>query len=399
MDLAHLQISQNQHILLVLDGITELPNSDKLHNVMKNRYVHLVFNYKSNEPHDKLVKEVDRKLIRGCVIHLIEPLSTIETTQRIVYSVMKEHHLAPSNEDQQVFERLSEFTSGSPAIVKITTKILLAKFKEDKQDALMRFSKDVSLELDRKSRLNYPETTHRAKLRSVSKLDIPSVRSAIQDQVDIDIWNTNSDYDSWDSIEELIQSCDFSPKQRLLLNTLCIFSCSPIPYSLVIKLSALITTASQQSHIASTLPAKLQEMCLLKKYPSPVVLHPSLADSKRTTECHEFVYVPQYVSQSIWKAIDEKDHLIALSTVYQALLSLQHVAKPLEACFFSGLCSLLLEAFDFEFQLMGFECYKRVYQLYLEFKQPDFEFLCSSDISENDFPQPQPGLNLHVLCQ
>ena len=348
-----------------------------------------------------LIKEVDRKLIRGCAIHNIEPLSIIESTQRIVHSVMKDHHLAPNNEDQQLFEKLAQFTSGSPVIVEVASKSLLAYFKkyqEDEKEVLSQFSyffsphlgahemlscfsNAISLDLDRKSRLKTPQLACKVntrsppfvrKTRSISKhvqeeiSAISAISSTSEDR--LDVWDTNSQYDSWDSIEELINICQLSPEERLLLNTLCMFSCSPIPYSLVIEVSSLIAMATQQPHKAGTLSSKLLEMCLMKKYPSPVVLHPSLTTEEHDPE-PEFVYVPQYISRSIWKNLEECDRVIALSTMFQALLVLFKIAQPLEACFLVGLCGLLLEMHEFDFPLMGEECYKTVHQLYEQYRE------------------------------
>lgn len=354
---------------------------------MRNKYVHIICNYKTYEPKDKLIKEVDKKLIRGCEVHVIEPLTNIESTQRIVHSVMKEHHLTPNNDDQQVFERLAEFTFGSPVLVEIASKSLLAEFnkeekpttplvkiasksllaksKEEEPDPpLTRFSDAILLEFDRKSR-QHSKTADNA--RSVKKeTDVSSVNSVKQEQNDV--WDTNTKYDSWDSIEDLIQSYNFSPEERLLLNTLCIFSCSPISYSVVTEISSLIAMASQKPHIASILPIKLLELHLMKQYPSPVVLHPSFTSMQSKTGSHEFVYVPQYVSCSIWKTMVNDDRMIALSTMYLALRGLEQVARPLVAHFLCGLCYLLIEMLEFDLHLMGTDCYKMVWKLCLKYK-------------------------------
>jgi len=121
--------------------------------LLRNPNTHIVVISKNYAPPDALLKEVDSQLLRGCRVIDVEPLSMIHTTQRIVHSVLSAHHLAPTNEDQNFFEKLAEFTSGSPVLTDVTTALLLSEIKHDSQDkpqdihdTLMNFKDQLCLD-------------------------------------------------------------------------------------------------------------------------------------------------------------------------------------------------------------------------------------------------------------
>ena len=86
----------------MFDGMTSLPDSEALLRLLESHYVHMIVIFKSCDSTDKLIKEVNCKLIRGCTIRKVEPLSLIHSTQHIVYSFLKENDFTPSNNDQEV---------------------------------------------------------------------------------------------------------------------------------------------------------------------------------------------------------------------------------------------------------------------------------------------------------
>ena len=85
-------------------------------------------------------------------------------------------------------------------------------------------------------------------------------------------WTTNVEYDSWNSILTLIDACGLTVEEKLLLNCLSIFSCSPIPFSMVTELASIIAKSAQKPHLAGTLHCNLIKYKLICIYPHPVVL-------------------------------------------------------------------------------------------------------------------------------
>ena len=184
---------------------------------------------------------------------------------------------------------------------------------------------------------------------------------------DQDFWHTNSHYDSWQAVTTLIGQCSLNTEEKLLLFAMSIFSCIPIPMGVVTEVSSMILQASQKPHISTNVYSKLFQMQLVKRYPLPVILHPSLGVQQSSTE-PETVYVPQHIAQAIWKdMMSPLDKVVALSTMYKALCTLSDNQGSLEMGFLKGLSSLLVEMYECNYELMGKQCYKEVYKLYIRF--------------------------------
>ena len=373
--------SQTHPILIIFDYIDLMPQfsdpATSLMTLLKNPNTHIVVISKNYAPPDALLKEVDQQLMRGCRVIDLEPLSMIHTTQRIVHSVLNAHHLAPTSEDQNFFEKLAEFTSGSPVLTDVATALLLSELKHDSQDkprdiheTLVNFKNQLSLEEIGPS--TKPVTVVRreppkgiAVAREISKNvydHIDSIKETEQDP-----WCTSSTYDSWQAVTMLVDQCSLTAEEKQLLYAVSMFSCCPIPMSMVTEVSSMIAKASQKPHISTGLQSKLFKMHLMKQYPLPVILHPSLDTQKQSTE-PEFIYMPQYIARAVWKdMMSPRDKVMALSTSFTALRTLAGNMNSSDTGFLSGLCSLLIEAYELNYELMGKKCYQEVYKLYLHF--------------------------------
>ena len=78
--------------------------------------------------------------------------------------------------------------------------------------------------------------------------------------------------------------------------------------------------------------------------------------------------MPQYITQAIWKdMMSPRDKVVALSTSFMALRTLANNMSSSDTGFLGGLCSLLIEVYEVNYELMGDKCYQEVYKLYLRF--------------------------------
>ena len=372
-DFSSLPDTDAQSTLVVFDYSDKVPLQDSpLFDLLKKPNVHIVIISKHYSP-ISLQKEIDRKLLRGTRVIDIQPLSTIHTTQRIVHSVLKHHHLASSNAQQRTFKDLAEFTTGSPAIIDVVSSLLVSHLEQttgtSTEEALLDFAGDVRL-----GALTKPQSVVRNKqqrsFQPPTFLPVREISQSVYDSISTvqepeDIWTTNSHYDSWQVITVLIEQCQLRPEERLLLFCLSNLNCSPIPSILVTEMATMITKASHQSHLASSLHTKLEKRNLLKPYPKPVVYHPSLAP--HCPGDTDFVYVPQLIAEAIWKdMMSDVDKVMALGTVYKALQNVvEQSPSPIEHSFFLGLCSLLVDSYELHYELVGKECFKEVYRLFL----------------------------------
>ena len=336
--------------------MTHLPDSENLLRILKNQFVHVIVLSMSFTSPYKLVKEIDHKLVRGCKLHSIEPLTMIHSTQRMVHTLLKKLDVTPSNADQEMFEKLAEFTTGSPVIVGIASEVVLSCYDHSKRDAVSHLNGMLSI--DRKDVQTAPGG---AEVNLVSETFTSS-------QERKEFYQTDSVYDSWDSISKLLEECDLSQEENLLLNSLSLFGRNPIPFSFVIEMSSLITQSTQRVHLAATLHRKLLQFKLVKRYPHPTILHPVLVKKftdTQTPQEPEFVYVSQQLSTCLWSLMEEVDKVAVLSVAYSAL-SL-HLRRSGMSCDVSGLCSLLLELFEENYSLVGEQCYQQMCKTFFNY--------------------------------
>ena len=350
-------------------------SSTSLMGLLKHPNTHIVVISKNYAPPDALLREIDHQLLRGCNIIDVKPLSPIHTTQRIVHSILNAHHLPPTNEDQNIFEKLAQFTSGSPALIDVTAALFLSQMEhnsqnesQDTHDTLVSLSNQLSLdEMDPSTKpvtiVRHEPPKGTAKIREISKDvydNITSIRDPEQDP-----WCTSSPYDSWQAVTTLIDQCSLSVEERLLLFAVSMFSCSPVPMSVVTEISSMIAKATHKPHISTSLHSKLFQMQLMKRYPLPVILHPSLSVQQPSTE-PEIVYIPLYIARAIWKdMMCDVDKVVTLVTMYIALRTLADNMGSSNIGFLTGLTSLLVELYELNYELMGKQCYQEVYKLYL----------------------------------
>ena len=361
-------------MLFVLDHLTSLPASQPLRQLMKHRHTHFVVLYKHYRAPDKLIRAIDHELLRGSKIHEIEPLTMIHSTQRTVYTLQEEFDLAPKTADQHILENLAEFTSGSPVLVDITSQILLTYLTDNQSQldsthaALKKFAGSISLNETRERR--GPETLC-FRTRDVSqhmKGSVPSVSTLIPEQRDE--WDTKCRYDSWDSICELMNSCQLGLEEELLLNCLSLFGANPVPKTFITSLSSFICKTSGKPHLASSLLKKLRKMKFVQRYPLPVVMYSAGRASRQLGL--ELLYVPQYIANFLWKAMEGADKVFALATNYLCL-STNLPSCPEAIRFLMGLTVILIDAFELNSDLMSDQqfkqCYEKVYKHYIVLQQ------------------------------
>ena len=364
-------MSELQQCLFILDGMSELPTSESLLQLMANRYTHCIVLYHHYLTPDNLIRSIDHKLLRGCKVHHLEPLSMILSTQRIVYAMQKVAHICPKSIDQSTIQKISDFASGSPVLVNIISQLLPSFLhnvsEKSAHEILIGFAKDISLDNIRDKYL-FPQTEPSS---SSSSLPCPSLgrelSSSVSDSLSSisklspdcrDEWDTPCSYDSWDSIAELLHACHFDAEAMLLLNCLAYLGYGPIPIDIVISLSSLIAKTTGRNHLASSLLTQLKDKGFVKLYPSPVVIHKSL---KSPSASEEFVYVPKFISDYLSKELEFLDKATALAVCFHTL---SHFASPFSSITL-GLFKTLIMMYELNSDLMGDFCYKEVYRFYL----------------------------------
>lgn len=361
-DLPDLPVSEAKQVLFVLDSMTELPNNEKLLKVLKNHHVHIIAipNSCIVKNDRKLVNKVDSTLIRGCSYQDVEPLTNIHSTQRLVHTLMKNIDFAPTTADQQMFEKLSEFTLGSPPIVETTAQVLLDCYKNDKRNVTETIDEMLLHHDD-----EYSE--HSTPVRSVSE-NVIDVLPTLQCE-HRDVWDTGSVHDSWDSIASLINYCELSIEEGLLLKCLSVFGCFPVPLFLVTRIASAIAESSKQPYLARKLDLKLTKYKLLKPYPSPVVSYHTASRNHIFESTQKIVHVPQHIAGYLWNSLGEGDKVVALTLVKHSITP-PHQSESFLNSSHSPVCSVFEDFIDQNYTLIG----KEAYQAYQS--ECQFQFNC-----------------------
>lgn len=339
----------------------QLPVNETYLRALKNKYVHIiVVSEQCTHPSD-LEKEIDHKLVRGCKFVDIDPLSMIQSTQRMVYPIVKEHNLLPNNGDQLAFESLAMISCGSPIIVDIATQLLCRNISQgvSSHDTIMKCYSILSNDADEMHGVNSC-----VPVRTISEALATDVVTIVEgSEGKKDVWMTNSEYDSWDSIYSVINECHLSTEEKLLLNCLSLFGSSPIPFFVITEISSLIATSAQKQHLTGTLHMCLLKLNFIKVHPQPVVYYPE----KMLCQENKLVYVPEFVSQCIWKTLDNTDKIAAFTFTHISIKRLSQVIDPstLNAVILFELYAMLLKVVESNFKVFGQDIHQEVFSFYL----------------------------------
>ena len=371
----NIPISESQQVLIVFDAITHLPDlPEGSRKLLKNPGTHILILSKTSLPPESLVREIDRDLLRGTTTIDIEPLTAVHATQRVVHTVLSEHHVAPKNQEQEIFEKLAEFMCGSPVLTDIVSALLLHRMADDKRhssDILRGFSQDIGLkDIEYTASQTAAVLSDRPRISRVAKHRTisPRVRAVIERTlpgVGPDLAYSTSAFDSWVALIRLVKQCKLSPEETMLLKCLSILGCAPIPASLVTDISQYICRASQKPYLAANLSSKLLKLKLLWHYPAPLIYHPTLDRRPLPSREPEFVYVPQYVSNALCKDFfSEEDTIMTIGIVHHVMEALPPSTNE-QPNFPCGIAQLL-EQFSLQnCEVIGQDCYRAVYRLHL----------------------------------
>lgn len=351
------------HALVVLEGITSLPKSDNLHQLISNRTTGIIIVSHASQPPESLRKEINQQLIRGWSPITIQPLSSVHTTQRIVHSIMSHAHFTPLNREQRLLEKIASLTSGCPRLIQLTNSLLQrcveeAENKEDKSevDFLDLFNSRVPLLSDTPTPLVDPSPS------LMPPGDVTMVRSRAGSFV------TNS-YTS-----ELITAFQLPPAHEFVLRTLSVFTPLPIPLSVVDIVQRLVVKATQGStgpgRGAPNSITNLLSTRLLCSYPSPIICgpnhkSPSSSHSPPLLRQEKYIFVPQLVQDALWDQMEDTDVVFTITTAYKAVL--EFVQRPevsdSDLCFATGLAEMVVGKCDSSRSCIDDQVYKQAYKL------------------------------------
>ena len=222
--------------------------------LLQSHNVHIIIISEHNESPDSLYREIDKELIRGCNVHSVEPLSMVHSTQRIVYSVLSEHHLAPARDDQASFMALSDMACGSAIIADSISALLLTKMNKSSSNihrALGEVAEALKIKIGQYIR-NKDCQSKNYTLCNVAQVEL-DVALNCNDQANsfetqvkpasnyVQKRESDVNHDSWHVIGSLLNLSHLSHEELLVLCTLSLFDSASVPMCVVNGISAIVT--------------------------------------------------------------------------------------------------------------------------------------------------------------
>ena len=286
----------------------------------------------------------------------LEPLQTVQSTQRIVHGIVGRSEFAPYNREQEILADIAERTCGSPDLVGVVSS-LLSKYIDSEEEGLSdsegfleRFYKDVCSHAD------------------YLKED-----------------ETNTSSTKYDFAARMISTFNLSKTDHFLLATLSLFGNVPIPRGLIERIELMAIMASSEPPrqcrpMTSLISANLLHIC-----PSPVIQSPSKHDTHLThistsiasksarissTE-PRFYYVTKLISKTVRLSMNKKDKIFSLTAAHRSLsqfcegYSEESRSNFLMAGYAKIIHDVLQTVIDPE-QVEELNCYKEAYRTYLK---------------------------------
>lgn len=221
---------------------------------------------------------------RVCEVPVVKPLTHLESSQRIVYSLVTgESSFIPGENETSHLAFFSSICSGSPPFIKLMERSLTLKLEDESYSSVIHKFRDTIQPSHNKKQPIYIELTRR--------------------------------------ISTVLSALPISSSSKLLLNVLSTFDKVPIPRALLIALENEVTknlpffTSSTFDSSSSCIEELMNYNCLVF-YPSPII-HSSTKGSfsLNTTLCT----VPDVISESVWHQMRKLDKIIAIGIAHKAI--------------------------------------------------------------------------------
>lgn len=321
--------------LVVLDSMTTIPSSEILRSMITHAYS--VILHKHQPLGFDLVDTINEELGQACDILNFDSYGPTKSLQRMVYNVQKHIDFSLLPAGQAALEWIENFAGNSPVLLDILS-IIIQELFEKASEASCNSPQVVQTEMQN------------ALLMLKNYLSDPAMLTAYRTTVSRFACRCT----------KIVNFTGIFREAHYLLCCLTVFGYTPIPISVVTKLSMMIAEASEGSVSYGSLLQVLLKYNLVKIYPSPVVYYSSIRPSHSRPFEPEFVCVPLVVADSLWETMGEVEQVAVLGSCYHSLSNLTPEGSGIR--FVLGLISLLKE--KVRQNPIGGLCYSDVCELY-----------------------------------
>lgn len=326
----------------MLDQFTSLPLSfSPLDTLIRKSNVHIIIISHISSLPSKIADEAHKILNRGCLQQELRPLPFLQSLQRIIYHVMSQFDLAPTNKEQKIFEEIEEATRGNPALIDLTCAVITDCIESCDRDATIGLEKfnekvvkvtanefDKLCEKQKKQKMEYEEehtsftiSDHQGVLTLKKNIDKSTVTKS--DESDINI-NPAMIF-----TQVLIQYISLNSLEYFLLSCLSFLKNIPL-HSVVIDTLENTLKKITPKDKEMDLQKQLKRFNLLVRYPYPVLQTPKrkINSSEMTTDsCYYFV--PPVITEALYSVMENEDKAVICSVLYHTLDEISPNKQPI----------------------------------------------------------------------
>ena len=132
----------NHYRLIVLDHPASMATClAKIPEIHSSHSDIIVIHTADTDRDQSLTRWVDEQLVRGCTPIVAGPLDKYDSIQRMAYSILRNSHITPYEEDYEAFDILQQFCHGSSSLVRLMEGMLC---REEPEMELRQLASDIT---------------------------------------------------------------------------------------------------------------------------------------------------------------------------------------------------------------------------------------------------------------
>ena len=132
----------NHYRLIVLDHPASMATClAKIPEIHSSHSDVIVIHTADTDRDQSLTRWVDEQLVRDCTPIVAGPLDKYDSIQRMAYSILRDSHITPYEEDYEAFDVLQKFCNGSSSLVRLLEGMLC---REEPEMELRQLASDIT---------------------------------------------------------------------------------------------------------------------------------------------------------------------------------------------------------------------------------------------------------------
>ena len=288
---------------------------------------------------EKVTNMAHNKLIRGCNVTTLKPLTWIQSAQRVVYYLMSLYDVCPMNEDQELFQELAELVRGCPCIIDLVCHSINA--------LTMRHRGGV--------------------MQGLREFEIQVLEPTWNEA---DLLSPMDDWCLGVFISKLLSSLNLSALTLFSLSCLSLLNSAPCH---------ILLLHSLEKYLIELLPdirfdweQDLHRNSLVCPYPRPTILLPLEERVRKRDDIlvDRWFYVPDVISSTVYSLMESKDKVMSCGVLQRVLgsLLLRKDCKESHKLHFHQLQHRLLTTVQEDVENYSEDIFNAVFQQYISTK-------------------------------